>query len=170
MLSEYQRHIAYSNAQAAWGRLYNSLGLDVEANDSSVPVRTLAVQIRHSLLRWQVRTFDTVPIGSIKTLPIALGIEGAADEAERAAIAAVFTEALQRREMLVVDSPENGIGSGADSAWRLQARRRLVGAGAKRRTGGMGAGAVAAQWLFGRPHALQQRAAGKPLRRKRSAR
>jgi outer membrane protein TolC len=122
VLSEYQRHIAYSNAQAAWGRLYNSLGLDVEAKDSSVPVRTLAVQIRHSMLRWQARTFNTVPIGSINTLPIALEIEGAADDAERAAIGAVFTEALQRREMRVVDSATRG--AGGEAVWRLHARRR----------------------------------------------
>lgn len=29
LLAEYQRYASYSNAQAAWGRLYNSLGLDV---------------------------------------------------------------------------------------------------------------------------------------------
>ena len=121
VLSEYQRHIAYSNAQAAWGRLYNSLGLDVQAEDSSVPVRTLAVQIRHSLLRWQARTFSTVAIGSIKTLPIALEIDGAADELERASIGVVFTEALRRREMLVVDAADPAAGGGA--VWRLHARR-----------------------------------------------
>ena len=121
VLSEYQRHIAYSNAQAAWGRIYNSLGLDVQAEDSSVPVRTLAVQIRHSLLRWQARTFSTVAIGSIKTLPIALEIDGAADEMERASIGVVFTEALRRREMLVVDAGDPAAGGGA--VWRLHARR-----------------------------------------------
>jgi hypothetical protein len=127
VLSEYQRHIAYSNAQAAWGRLYNSLGLDVEAKDSSVPVRALAVQIRHSLLRWQARTFATVPIGSIKTLPIALAIDGATDEAERAGVRAVFGEALRRREMLVVDEADPAT-SGRE-VWRLQAQRRSVAAG-----------------------------------------
>ncbi len=121
VLSEYQRHIAYSNAQAAWGRLYNSLGLDVEAKDSSVPVRTLAVQLRHSLLRWEARTFSTVPIGSIQSLPIALAVVGAEDEEERAAIAGVFTRALQRREMRVLGPGEAAASDG--DAWRLDVRR-----------------------------------------------
>src|SRR5699024_6609559 len=29
LLAEYQRYVSYANAQAAWGRLYNSVGLDV---------------------------------------------------------------------------------------------------------------------------------------------
>ena len=50
LLSRYQREAAYSRAQAAWGRLYNSIGLDVlpeavENND----VKTLAREIEASL-------------------------------------------------------------------------------------------------------------------------
>ena len=126
VLSEYQRHIAYSNAQAAWGRLYNSLGLDVEAKDSSVPVRTLAVQLRHSLLRWEARTFSTVPIGSIQALPIAISVTGAEDEAERAAIAGVFTRALQRREMSVLSAND---AAGGSDVWRLEVRREVAPSG-----------------------------------------
>ncbi len=123
LLSEYQRHIAYANAQAAWGRLYNSLGLDVEADDSDVPVRTLAVRIRHSLLRWQARTFDTVPLGSIETLPIAVAIEGPEDD-QQAAIAGLFGEALRSRGLRVVDTPPTEL----QTVWRLQARRRMTAA------------------------------------------
>jgi outer membrane protein TolC len=126
LLSEYQRHIAYANAQAAWGRLYNSLGLDVEADDSAVPVRALAIRIRHSLLRWQARTFDTVPLGSIETLPIAVVIDGVDDDAQQAAVARVFTEALQGRGMRVVQPPDQD----PLTAWRLQARRRMTAAAA----------------------------------------
>ena len=129
VLSEYQRHIAYSNAQAAWGRLYNSLGLDVQAKDSSVPVRTLAVQIRHSLLRWEARTFDTVPIGSLKTLPILVNIDGAVDENERAAIGAVFTQALQRRDMRVIDPGSTKADADGEAVWKLQARKRSISEG-----------------------------------------
>jgi outer membrane protein TolC len=125
LLSEYHRHIAYANAQAAWGRLYNSLGLDVEADDSSVPVRTLAVRIRHSLLRWQARTFDTVPIGSIETLPIAIAIEGT-DAGEQAAVAGVFGRALQERGMRVVEPSATD----PQTAWRLHAKRQVAPAGA----------------------------------------
>jgi outer membrane protein TolC len=126
LLSEYQRHIAYANAQAAWGRLYNSLGLDVEADDSAVPVRALAIRIRHSLLRWQARTFDTVPLGSIETLPIAVVIDGVEEDAQQAAVARVFAEALQGRGMRVVQPPEQD----PLTAWRLQARRRVTAAAA----------------------------------------
>ena len=126
LLSEYQRHIAYANAQAAWGRLYNSLGLDVEAEDSHVPVRALAVRIRHSLLRWQARTFDTEPIGGIETFPIAVDIEGADDAAHRVEVARVFNEALQGRGLRVVTAPDPD----PATAWRLLARRRVAASGA----------------------------------------
>jgi len=127
VLSEYQRHIAYSNAQAAWGRLYNSMGLDVEAENSAVPVRTLAVQIRYSMLRWQARTFNTVALGSIQALPIVIDIEGAADETERAEIGSIFAQALQRREMRVVDAPSSP--ATTEAVWRLHATRRTAPAG-----------------------------------------
>jgi len=125
LLSEYHRHIAYANAQAAWGRLYNSLGLDVEADDRSVPVRTLAVRIRHSLLRWQARTFDTVPIGSIETLPIAIAIEGS-EQDEQAAVAGIFARALQERGMRVLEPSATD----QETAWRLHASQQVAPAGA----------------------------------------
>lgn len=50
LLSRYQREAAYSSAQAAWGRLYNSIGLDImpeqiERHD----IKTLAKAIEHTL-------------------------------------------------------------------------------------------------------------------------
>ncbi|MGE0803002.1 MAG: TolC family protein [Lautropia sp.] len=118
VLSEYQRHIAYSNAQAAWGRLYNSLGLDIDASDSRLPVRALAVQIRHSLLKWQARTFETVAVGAIDAIPVALRIDGVADPAERAAATTAFARALHRQSIRLVD------GSG-DAIWTLAAHRSV---------------------------------------------
>lgn len=54
LLAEYQQYAAYSNAQAAWGRVYNSLGLDVlpEAVDSH-DVRTLAAAIADTMAHWE---------------------------------------------------------------------------------------------------------------------
>ncbi len=54
LLAEYQRYASYSNAQAAWGRLYNSVGLDVlpetiERHD----VRTLARAIADTTRQWR---------------------------------------------------------------------------------------------------------------------
>jgi outer membrane protein TolC len=47
LLSSYQREAAFANAQAAWGRLYNSIGLDVfpPAIDS-YDIKTLAGEIQ----------------------------------------------------------------------------------------------------------------------------
>jgi len=59
LLGEYQRYAAYSNAQAAWGRLYNSVGLDilpetVEGHD----VKTLAVAMKDTMNQWQQTVFQ----------------------------------------------------------------------------------------------------------------
>ena len=59
LLGEYQRYAAYSNAQAAWGRLYNSVGLDilpstVEGHD----VKTLASAMQATMTQWQKTVFQ----------------------------------------------------------------------------------------------------------------
>lgn len=58
LLAEYQRYAAYSNAQAAWGRLYNSVGLDVlpTAIDGH-DVKTVARAIESTLGNWQSEVF-----------------------------------------------------------------------------------------------------------------
>jgi outer membrane protein TolC len=58
LLAEYQRYASYSNAQAAWGRLYNSVGLDVlpESIDSS-DIQTLATSIHTTMNQWQSVVF-----------------------------------------------------------------------------------------------------------------
>ena len=54
LLARYQRQAAYSNAQAAWGRLYNSVGLDVmpEAIESH-DIKTLAAEIKRTMGKWE---------------------------------------------------------------------------------------------------------------------
>lgn len=54
LLARYQRQAAYSNAQAAWGRFYNSVGLDVmpEAIESH-DVKTLAAEIKRTMGEWE---------------------------------------------------------------------------------------------------------------------
>ena len=50
LLSRYQREAAFSSAQAAWGRLYNSVGLDVlPAEIDKHDIKTLAREIQHTL-------------------------------------------------------------------------------------------------------------------------
>jgi outer membrane protein TolC len=57
LLSEYQRHIAYANAQSAWGRIYNSLGYDVEPPPPEASLAEVAAAIDRSMGQWQGMTF-----------------------------------------------------------------------------------------------------------------
>ena len=60
LLAEYQRYVAYSNAQAAWGRLYNSVGMDVlPASIDGHDVKTVARSIESTLGSWQSEVFVT---------------------------------------------------------------------------------------------------------------
>lgn len=58
LLTEYQRHSAYSQAQAAWGRVYNSIGLDVlpKALDNTT-VSGLSTAIKATTAEWERVTF-----------------------------------------------------------------------------------------------------------------
>ena len=57
LLSEYQRQIAYANAQSAWGRIYNSLGYDVDPPPPQAGLAETAAAIERSLAQWQGLTF-----------------------------------------------------------------------------------------------------------------
>ncbi len=65
LLSEYQRHIAYANAQASWGRIFNSIGYDVDPPLPGAGVAEVAAAIDRSLAQWQRMTFElTAPTGT----------------------------------------------------------------------------------------------------------
>ncbi|HMN43340.1 MAG TPA: TolC family protein [Povalibacter sp.] len=52
LLSRYEREAAYSSAQAAWGRLYNSIGLDILPDTiASHDIATIAKEIEATLTR-----------------------------------------------------------------------------------------------------------------------
>lgn len=54
LLSRYQREAAYSDAQAAWGRLYNSVGLDVfPAEVQSHDIATLSKEIERTMTAFE---------------------------------------------------------------------------------------------------------------------
>ena len=60
LLAEYQRYAAYSNAQAAWGRVYNSVGLDVlPATIDSHGIPALAAAMKGTMADWQAHVFKT---------------------------------------------------------------------------------------------------------------
>jgi outer membrane protein TolC len=63
LLARYQRQAAYSSAQAAWGRLYNSVGLDVMPGSiSSHDVKTLAAEIKRTMAEWETAGLQTPPV------------------------------------------------------------------------------------------------------------
>lgn len=60
LLASYQRFASYSNAQAAWGRVYNSVGLDVLPESiASHDVKTLASSMERTMADWQATAFKT---------------------------------------------------------------------------------------------------------------
>jgi outer membrane protein TolC len=65
LLSNYQRTASYANAQAAWGRLYNSVGLDVLPETiAGHDVDSLARAIEQSMAQWQISVFGAAaPVG-----------------------------------------------------------------------------------------------------------
>jgi hypothetical protein len=72
LLSEYQRHIAYANAQAAWGRIFNSLGYDIDPPSPDAGVAEVAASIERSLAQWQRLAFEpTAPRSAAPAGPAA---------------------------------------------------------------------------------------------------
>src|SRR5690606_7901862 len=62
LLTTYQQYASYSNAQSAWGRLYNSVGLDVLPEEiASLDVKALAQAIGATTHRWERETFQGEP-------------------------------------------------------------------------------------------------------------
>lgn len=57
LLSAYQRQIAYSNAQASWGRLYNSLGLDLTPGETELDLTRISSLVGTSLRSWSQGVF-----------------------------------------------------------------------------------------------------------------
>lgn len=70
LLTRYQRYVAYSDAQAAWGRVYNSVGLDIlpETIENS-DIDTLAIAIKDNMQHWQSDVFGG---GKLSTIPVEL--------------------------------------------------------------------------------------------------
>jgi hypothetical protein len=60
LLTEYQKSAAYAQAQAAWGRMYNSVGLDVLPSAlEATTVEGLSKAIKDTVGEWQRVTFKS---------------------------------------------------------------------------------------------------------------
>lgn len=111
-LSEYQRQIAFANAQAAWGRLYNSVGYDLAPTDGDDSLAALSRSIRDSLNQWYRATFERPPAGKTSLAPVVIevaSLSGDASEAVRAAAGATLARARIRTAS-----------AGGEGAWTLE--------------------------------------------------
>lgn len=88
LLTEYQRHAAYSQAQAAWGRVYNSIGLDVLPKTlDNANVSGLSASIKTTMADWERVTFRSASPRADAQPEVKLVVSGldAADVAQSAA-------------------------------------------------------------------------------------
>jgi outer membrane protein TolC len=132
LLSEYERHIAFADVQAAWGRLYNSVGYDLVPAEADASLAMLSRSIRDSLNEWHRATFERPPADKSSLAPLRLrvaGLDADAGEAVRAAVGAGLTRAGlrlaagERASAWTLELvPESDIvpGEGAMSRWTLR--------------------------------------------------
>lgn len=120
LLSAYQRHVAYSNAQAAYGRLFNSIGLDVRPPEGRADLNTVRAAIERSMSEWQNFTFQR-PLQSRGPMPkVNVLVEGVQDAAQLEAIKSGVAEALGRQGIQTADEP---------GAWKMAVRLGIDNAG-----------------------------------------
>ncbi len=102
LLSNYQRHIAYSNAQAAWGRLFNSVGYDIAPAERGASVAQLAEVIKRSIMEWQSNTFGR-SAAVVPAMPaVAINLSGLNDREQTSAVTLAMMEALAKMDIQVV--------------------------------------------------------------------
>ena len=106
LLSSYQKHISYANAQAAWGRLYNSLGLDLLNIDRSMTLPVLTKAIDTNLNQWNSVTFGSARAEKPVLPAIKLVVSGSGDSAMHDAIRTGVEHALKRQDMKLADTGE----------------------------------------------------------------
>jgi outer membrane protein TolC len=78
-LSSYQKQAAYANAQAAFGRLYNSVGLDIDPPAPDTDLRGLTEHIERAMADWHRKTFERPQSAGISAVPLAVKVSGLVD-------------------------------------------------------------------------------------------
>jgi outer membrane protein TolC len=98
MIAEYQRYASYANAQVAYARILNSLGIDVLPDEvERDDVNTLARAVKTSLAEAERDTFPRSPRALDRPLPpLRLEIVNVSDPALAEAAAVAATRALTR--------------------------------------------------------------------------
>jgi hypothetical protein len=106
LLTEYQRYATYSNAQAAWGRLYNSVGLDVLPQEiASHDVATVAQSIEKTLKEWERITFKSVGGQRRSAVPLDVTVGAAPAGADSDVLLSAMARALSRHEIFAAPAP-----------------------------------------------------------------
>ncbi len=121
LVSQFQRYASYANAQTAFGRIYNTLGLDgLPADFQGLPVDDLAQQVAATLAVAERDAFPAAAGEKRELPPIAIVLEGA-DAVNATELAAAVRRALERNRFRVVSPP---FAAGAEP-WTLSMRLDL---------------------------------------------
>lgn len=120
LLSEFQRYSAYATAQAAFGRIYNSVGLDVlPGNVDNATIADLSKKLEQSLHESERKNFlDTGPLSSV-AMPIQVKLENVSDAATVRSMRESITQALTRNRFNIVGD-DTAKGQSATLAMRLK--------------------------------------------------
>lgn len=111
LLSKYQRSVAYANAQAAHGRLYNSLGLDINTPKENADLGAITRSVEESLAVWQRTAFESEKRSDAPLPKVQVVIAANQPAAQAQAIRSGAETALGRYEIAVTNDP---------SAWKME--------------------------------------------------
>ncbi len=103
LLSSYQRYIAFANAQAAFGRLYNSIGYDVTPPAVGASIKSISETIQQSMNRWHQSTFQRPASSSLPFPKVAVIVEGVQQADLAQAVKLGVEKALARQDIVVSD-------------------------------------------------------------------
>ncbi|MDR2839304.1 MAG: TolC family protein [Azonexus sp.] len=119
--SDYQRHLAYARAQAAFGRIYNSIGLEVLPDEDfeHLSVSELAVRLASHLHQAETETFPKLAVFAAPPLPsVRLAITAGEGMGEKVGeglpgiddkLYAAVRQTLERNQFKLTDAPGEGM-------------------------------------------------------------
>ena len=107
LLSAYQRHVAYANAQAAFGRVFNSIGFDIKTPPPNADLPTIQQVVEESLAEWSRQTFQRSVEAPAPLPKVSLVIENPQDAKMAGAVLEGATAALARYGIAVTAEPNS---------------------------------------------------------------
>jgi outer membrane protein TolC len=109
LLADFERYSAYATAQAAFGRIYNSVGLDVlPGNVDKATIADLSQRLDKSLNETQRQNFlESGALAPVAT-PVAIRLEDVGDAATIKAMRQTVGDALQRNGFKIAADDHDG--------------------------------------------------------------